>query len=435
MVTATVGSMDEGGRGVAKVGGKVTFIDGALTGETVIISKRKSKPTFDLAVTDSVLRSSVFRSKPKCISYDMCGGCCMQHAELSFQVANKQRVMEEQFRRIGEVFPEVIFTPIQGEQWSYRNRARLSARYVKKKGTALVGFRERKSSFVTDMRSCDVLSKRLSRLIGPLADLISGLSIRDKVPQIEMAEGENGVSLILRNMAELSQPDKSELTDFGDSHNVQIFLQPKGVDSVFKFYPDISDDEMYYNLPDFGLKMIFKPTQFTQVNFAVNRVLVRRAVSLLEPEPGDYIGDFFCGIGNFSLAIARRGGFVHGFEGEASLTKRAIANANLNNLDKRAIFDQINLFKNAQSIANGLKKFNKILIDPPRDGASTLVSAIADGGNPKRIVYVSCNSATLARDAGVLVHEKGYKFYGAGLVNMFPNTSHAEAIAWFERTH
>jgi len=319
-----------------------------------------------------------------------------------------------------------MLAPIHGEEWGYRHRARLSVRYVEGKGGALVGFRERKSTYVADMNSCEVLPPRISNLIAPLKSLISQLSIRDRVPQIEIAVGEDTTVLVFRHLLALSKADEDSLRAFADDHRVQAWLQPEGPDSAHPFHP-VGRDQLYYALPESGLKMYFQPADFTQVNPAVNRLLVQRALNLLEPGPGERIADLFCGIGNFSLPIAARGAQVIGFEGSAPLVERARRNAAANGLV--AQFEVADLF---QPNLDHYGRFDKYLLDPPREGAASLVHALpADW--PRRIVYVSCDPATLARDAEVLVHKKGFTLAAAGIVNMFPHTAHVESIALFER--
>jgi 23S rRNA (uracil1939-C5)-methyltransferase len=355
----------------------------------------------------------------------------MQHLDTRAQVAAKQRVLEDALAHIGSVRPETILPAIYGEPWGYRHRARFSARYVLKKGGALVGFRERRSSYVTDMTSCEVVPPRISALLQPMRELISRLSIPERVPQVELAIGDGTDALVVRILQPLNANDESLLREFADAHGVQFFLQPRGPDSVVPFYP-AHDGVLSYSLPEFSLTIGFSPTEFTQVNPAVNAVLVRRALALLAPQAGERIADMFCGLGNFSLAIARSGAAVAGFEGSRELVARARANAQRNGLDASAEFVQADLFKlNSDSLAR-LGHFDRMLVDPPRDGAVELIKALAADA-PRRIVYVSCNPATLARDAGLLVHTKSYALTAAGVVNMFPHTSHVESVAVFDR--
>ncbi|WP_374538479.1 23S rRNA (uracil(1939)-C(5))-methyltransferase RlmD [Chitinimonas taiwanensis] len=429
---ATVESLDYEGHGVAHVDGKTIFLDGALPFETVEYSSYRKKPTFENAQVTAVLTESFMRTKPKCVHFGVCGGCSLQHAEAGAQVAAKQRVMEENLARIGEVKPETLLTPIYGPTWGYRHRARLSARFVAKKGTVLVGFHEKRSSFIADMRSCEILPKKISDLLVPLRELVMQLSIRERMPQIELALGEHVDVLVLRIMDPISPADEDLLKAFADQHTVQFWLQPKGPDTAYPFYP-LDAPQLSYSLPEFGIVMPYKPTEFTQVNPHINRVLVGRAIRLLDPQPGERIADLFCGLGNFTLPIARRGATVVGIEGSQQLVERAIENAGKNGLADKTEFSVANLFEMTPEIMAGLGHFDRMLIDPPRDGAMEVCKSIDPEHGPKRIVYVSCNPATLARDANVLVNVKGYKMKTAGVVNMFPHTGHVESMAWFER--
>jgi len=318
---------------------------------------------------------------------------------------------------------------IYGQAWGYRHRARLSVRLVPKKGGVLVGFHERKSSFIADMTSCEVLPRRISELLRPLRSLIAGLSIPTRLPQIELAVGEEVTVLVLRILDALTPEDEDALRAFAAQHGIQFWLQTKGPDTAEPFFPQQAP-ALYYSLPEFGVQIYFRPTDFTQVNHSANRILVRRALALLDPRPGERIADLFCGLGNFSLPIASRGADVLGLEGSAELVRRAEDNASNNGLAGRARFQVANLFEAPCSVEFG--RFDKLLIDPPRDGAVEVVKALGEGG-PRRIVYVSCDPATLSRDAEVLVHVKGYRLAAAGVINMFPHTSHVESMALFEK--
>ncbi|MGQ5524586.1 23S rRNA (uracil(1939)-C(5))-methyltransferase RlmD [Chitinimonas sp. PSY-7] len=429
---ATVESLDYEGHGVAHVDGKTIFLDGALPFETVEYSSYRKKPTFENAQVTTVLSESFMRTTPKCVHFGVCGGCSLQHAEASAQVAAKQRVMEENLIRIGEVKPQTLLTPIYGPTWGYRHRARLSARYVAKKGTVLVGFHEKRSSFIADMKSCEILPKKISDLLVPLRELVMQLSIRERMPQIELALGEHVDVLVLRIMEPLTPADETLVKAFADQHTVQFWLQPKGPDTAYPFYP-LDAPQLSYSLPEFGIVMPYKPTEFTQVNPHINRVLVGRAIRLLDPQPGERIADLFCGLGNFTLPIARLGAEVVGIEGSQPLVERAIENAAKNGLATKTTFSVANLFEMTPEIMTGLGHFDRMLIDPPRDGAMEVCKSIPVENGPKRIVYVSCNPATLARDANVLVNVKGYTLKTAGVVNMFPHTGHVESMAWFEK--
>jgi len=430
-VTASIESLDFEGRGVTHVGGKVVFVEGALPGERVELEAFRRKPRYELAITTSVQKASPFRTEPRCGSFGVCGGCSMQHIEPRAQVAAKQRVLEDNFAHIGQVRPETMLAPIHGPVWGYRYRARFSSRYVHKRGATLVGFRERRHSFVADMPTCEVVPSRISALLMPLRSLVDSLSIRERVPQIELAIGVDCDALAFRVLEPPSADDEKRLREFADQCGVHIYLQPGGPDTVRRFYP-AGDELLTYTLPDFDLEFRFALTDFTQVNHQINRVLVRRALSLLDARAGERVADLFCGIGNFSLAIARSGARVSGLEGSSALVERARANARHNLLEARCEFSDVDLFKIDAQQWQGLGHFDKVLIDPPRDGAVELVKAI-NVSPPARVVYVSCNPATLARDAAIMVHSNGYRLRAAGVVNMFPHTSHVESIAVFER--
>lgn len=426
-----VESLDQEGRGVAHLDGKVLFIAGALPGEKVEFSSYRRKPNFEIADATRILSASSARVSPRCRHFGVCGGCSLQHLEPRAQVAAKQRVLEDNLARIGKVRPEVMLAPIHGPTWGYRYRARMSARYVVKKAAMLVGFHERRSSFIADMDSCEILPARISALLPRLRELIAGLSIRDRLPQIELAIGDAVDVLVLRVLDPPGPQDETLLRAFADRHGVQLFLQPKGPETAHPFHP-ADAPQLQYRIPEFELAFPFLPTDFTQVNHEINRVLVRRALALLDPQPGEQVGDFFCGLGNFSLAIARRGARVTGIEGNPGLVRRAQANAASNGLAGRCAFTDRNLFEVTAQDWQALGPFDRVLIDPPRDGAIELVKALG-AQPPARIVYVSCNPATLARDAEVLVHAHGYRLSAAGVINMFPHTSHVESIALFER--
>jgi 23S rRNA (uracil1939-C5)-methyltransferase len=424
-------SLDQEGRGIAHADGKVIFIEGALTGERVTYSTYRKKPSYELAKVEQILRQSYMRVQPKCIHFDMCGGCSMQHLDAQAQVAVKQRILEDNLARIGKVKPERILPPIYGETWGYRQRARLSVRHVLKKGKTLVGFHEKSSRYVADMQHCEILPPKIAALLPLLAQMNEKLSIRDHLPQIELAVGEHVEVLVLRIMQPLSPDDEIIIKQFADTHKVQFWLQSKGPDTVVPFYP-LDAPQLDYSMPEFAITMPYAPTDFTQVNSTLNRLMMSRAMRLLAPQAEERIADFFCGLGNFTLPIARSGATVLGIEGSAPLLKRASTNATYNGLATNTSFKVLNLFEMTPESLATLGRFDKWLIDPPRDGAMALITSIDDEG-PQRIVYVSCNPATLARDAEILVHQKGYVLKSAGVMNMFPHTSHVESIALFER--
>ncbi len=440
-------SLDAEGRGVGHLDnpdgtpGKVIFVEGALPGERVRFESWRKKKSWEAARMTELFRESVLRVKPRCPHFGVCGGCSMQHLEPSAQVAVKQRILEDNLWHIGRVHPARMLRPVYGPYWGYRYRARLSVNYVPKKGGILVGFHERKSRFVADMTSCAILPRHVSDMLVPLRELIASLSIYDKIPQIELAIGEgdgNGLTvMILRIMAPLSPEDESRLKAFADANGVQWWLQTKGPDTVALFYPETR--QLQYSLPESGVTMPFKPSDFTQVNHHINQVLVSKAIRLLQIQPEDRVGDLFCGLGNFTLPIARQAREVVGMEGSSALTERAKAAAQFNGLAEKTDFLTRNLFEMSEAEWISAGRFDRILVDPPRDGALAVCQTIASlsasqaAFKPKRIVYVSCNPSTLARDAGVLVNEGGYALSLAGVVNMFPHTSHVESIAVFDR--
>ena len=421
-----ISALDAAGQGIARSpDGKVAFVEGALAGERVEAEVRYNRRKFDVARLVRVIDASAARRTPKCPYFGACGGCATQHVDLRTQVAAKQRWLEDNLRRIGKTTPETMLAPIYGEEWGYRRRARLSARYVESRGGAMVGFRERRSTHVADMRSCEVLTPEVSALIVPLRELVSALSLRERIPQIEVAVADNEIVLVFRHLLPFTAEDEEKLRTFAQTHRVSLWLQPKGPESARPMLP--GESRLYYALPEFGVRIEFGPTDFTQVNAGVNRMLVSRAVRMLDPQPGERIGDLFCGLGNFSLPLAVSGAHVVGFEGAASLVERARANAKSNGVV--AQFEAMNLVE-PNLLPFG--PFEKILLDPPREGAAELAKSLPDAW-PRRIVYVSCDPATLARDAGILVHTKNFRLAAAGVVNMFPHTAHVESLALFER--
>ncbi|MFZ3285323.1 MAG: 23S rRNA (uracil(1939)-C(5))-methyltransferase RlmD [Telluria sp.] len=435
-------SLDMDARGVGHLRnedgtpGKVIFVEGALPGERVGFLSFKKKKNWEAARMTALQRASSMRVEPACQHFDNCGGCSMQHLEPSAQVAMKQRVLEDNLWHISKVRSENIMRPMYGPTWGYRYRARLSVRHVAKKNTVLVGFHEKKSAFVADMTDCKILPPHIAALLVPLRELIGALSIFDQMPQIEVAVGETVSALVLRIMAPLDANDETMLRAFADRWNIQWWLQTKGPDTAVPYYP--LDKELYYSLPEFGVRMPFKPVDFTQVNHHINRVLVGAALRLLEVQPDDRVADLFCGLGNFTLPLATRAREVVGIEGSTILTGRARDNAAANGLSGKTSFSTRNLFEVSTDDLVQLGKFERMLVDPPRDGAMALCQALAGLRAshpemlPKRIVYVSCSPSTLARDAGILVHEAGYVLRKAGVINMFPHTSHVESMALFE---
>ena len=425
-LTLDITALDAEGRGVARnAEGKVVFVEGALPGEIVETRPLHGKRSFDVARAVSILRESPARRTPRCPHFGVCGGCATQHADSRTQVAAKQRWLEDCLERIGKVRAQCLLPPLYGEEWGYRRRARLSVRHVPSKG-ALVGFRERRSTFVADMLSCEVLPPSASALIPRLRALISALSIRDRVPQVEIAIGDEATVLVFRHLLPLTEADQTSLRRFAEDNGIHVWLQPAGPESAAPLHPS-GRDVLRYSLPEFGIRIAFEPTHFTQVNDPINRALVSRVMRLLDPRPGERIADLFCGLGNFSLPIARLGAHVVGFEASSALVERARANARANGLV--AQFEAADLFR---SRIDPFGPFGKILLDPPREGAVEILKKVGKDW-PSRIVYVSCDPATLARDAAVLVHTHGFTLQAAGVVNMFPHTAHVESVALFER--
>lgn len=425
---AEVVSLAHDGRGVARPSGKAVFVAGALPGERVSLQRTRRRRSYDEADLVEVLRPARERVLPACAHFGTCGGCALQHLEPAAQVEFKRAHLEEQFARVGKVAPGRWLEPLRGPEWHYRRRARLGARHVTKKGRVLVGFRERASGYVTDVQHCHVLAEPAGSLVGPLGGLLDSLRIRERVPQIEVAVAETATVLVFRVLEPPSLDDRQKLREFGATHGVEVWLQPGGYDTVAPLDPPAS--RLTYSLPEFGVTLEFQPVDFLQVNGELNRRMVTLAVDLLDPGPGDAVLDLFCGLGNFSLPLARRAGRVTGVEGEQGLVERARANAALNGI-ANATFHQANLAADLRGESWVGQGCDLVLLDPPRAGAAEILPALAAAG-PRRIVYVSCHPGSLARDAGLLVHTHGYRLAAAGAMDMFPHTAHVESIAVFE---
>lgn len=451
-------SLDLEAQGVARrPDGKVVFVDGALPFELVSAQVNRKKNNWEQATLTDIHRESSQRVRPGCSHFGLhagaCGGCKMQHLHVGAQVAVKQRVLEDNLWHLGKVKPETLLRPIEGPAWGYRYRARLSVRHVIKKGTVLVGFHERKSRYVADMSECPVLPPHVNAMLLPLRALVAGMEARDTCPQIELACGDDVTALVLRHLEPLSDTDLARLRSFAAEHGVQWWLQPKGPDTVRLL--DAGGPQLSYSLPEFGIVMPFKPTDFTQVNPHINRVLVSRALRLLEVRSDERVIDWFCGLGNFTLPLATQAREVLGIEGSEALVARSRENYAGNQAARSEAplcptgFVARNLFEMTPEMLVADGYADRWLVDPPREGAFALAKALSDlhqqhlaqPGSlpqgwtaPKRIVYVSCNPATLARDAGLLVHQGGYRCTAAGAVNMFPHTAHVESMAVFERT-
>jgi 23S rRNA (uracil1939-C5)-methyltransferase len=421
------------GRGLSRFEGKVVFVDGALPGETVRATFTSSRGSFAEARTDEVLTASPDRVIPACSFFQSCGGCSLQHYAAARQLAFKEAVLHERLEHAlgGSTYDKLPV--ISGEQLGYRRKARLAVRYVPKKGKALVGFRERHSAFITDMDSCVVLDPRVSSLLPALSSLVGQLHCHDQLPQIEVAVGDpvsgsNACALVFRHLQTLDQHDLELLLAFGREHALDIYLQPKGPDTVHRVLPTAGEDRLSYELPEFGLRLAFHPLDFTQVNAGINRQMVARAVQLLDPRPGERVLDLFCGLGNFTLPLATCSLQVVGVEGSAAMVERGQENARRNGIDN-ASFICADLTLPPEQHSWLQQGFDKVLLDPPRSGALEVLPALI-AARPRRIVYVSCNPATLARDAALL-GTQGYVLKAAGAMDMFPHTSHVEAIALF----
>ena len=429
----TVESLDLEARGIARREGKVVFIEGALPGERVTVNVFRKKPSFEIGKVQVIARQSSQRVVPKCIYAGICGGCMMQHLEPAAQVAVKQRALEDSLAHIGGLKPESMLPALHGPAWGYRYRARFGVRLVTKKGGVLVGFHERKSSFIADMHSCQILPPHVSALLLPLRQLVTNLSMPDRIPQIEVSVGDRVTALVLRHLMPLTEDDVALLRAFASQYDIQWWLQSKGPDTVVLLDPS-QEGDLAYVLPEFGLRMPFRPTDFTQVNQQINQALVSKAVKLLGVQNTDRVADMFCGLGNFTLPLATQAQSVVGVEGSEMLTRRAGEAATLAGIDN-ATFNTLNLFEVDSQWLASRGKFDRMLIDPPREGAlavSQAIAGLAPELKPSRIVYVSCNPATLARDAATLVTDGGYLLKTAGVINMFPHTGHVESIAVFD---
>lgn len=428
---AVIERLSHDGRGVARVDGKVVFIDDALPGERVRFRYARRHRRYDTGALLEVVAPAPERvAVPPCPHFGTCGGCSLQHLQPEAQIAAKEAVLREQLERIGKVEPARWFAPLTGPVWGYRRKARLGVRVVPKKGGVLVGFRERRHSFITPLAECKTLDPRFARLLPTLPELIGGLSCPDRLPQIELAAGDGDAALVFRHLDPLTDGDRERLAAFGEGEGVQVHLQPGGPESVHPLWPD-SPPPLSYDLPVYDLRFCFGPTDFTQVNAEVNRRMVDQAIALLALARGDRLADLYCGIGNFTLPAARRGAQALGIEGGPALLRRAGENAERNDIGN-VRFRQADLEDEGLSIPWQDFAIDKLLLDPPRSGAMKALKRLG-AQRPARIVYVSCYPATLARDAEYLVRVLGYRLQGAGVVDMFPQTSHMESMALFVR--
>ncbi|KQZ74767.1 23S rRNA methyltransferase [Rhodanobacter sp. Root561] len=432
---AQITDLGHDGRGVARIDGKTVFVSGGLLGETVIAKLRKRHRHFDEAEVVEVITASPHRVEPRCQHFALCSGCSLQHLDASSQIAAKQRVLAENFERIGKVTPQSWLPPLTAEPWGYRRKGRLSVRNVAKKGSVLVGFREEQNPrFVTPIQRCEVMHPSLGPKVGLLAELLGTMDAVDTIAQIEFAAGDDLMALVFRHLQPLSERDLAALTAFGQQHGFAIYLQPGGVSSVHPLWPEnprlafriASDDPRFADV-----ELEFQPLDFVQVNAGMNQLMMARAMELLDPQPTDRVLDLFCGLGNFTLPIARRVAEVVGVEGEHGLVERAAQNAARNGIDN-AKFHVANLFEDQRHTDWAKQPWDKLLLDPPRAGADKVLEYLPRK-QTNRIVYVSCHPASLARDAGILVNQHGFRLTSAGVMDMFPHTAHVESIAVFER--
>lgn len=425
-VTATIDSLSPEGRGVARIDGKTTFIEGALPGEQVSFVYDNIRSKFSEGHTVEVLKASDLRVEAKCQHAHICGGCSLQHMDAEAQIQHKQSILLGHFEHIAKVKPDEVLPPLTGPLWGYRKKARLGVRYVRKKERVLVGFREKGKPYLADLNQCEVLHPSVGYHLQDLADLVRSLDCYESIAQIEVAVDDTHAAMIFRNLVEVNLADKDKLIQYAKNNAVDLYLQPKGPDSVTLLYPDSAD--LSYSTEE-GLQVHFKPDDFTQVNSEINIKMIQRAIELLDLQASDKILELFCGLGNFTLPLARRCASVTAVEGDKTLIDRANENAKLNNISNIS-YHVANLMEDVKGMPWLKGDYNKILIDPPRSGAIEVLPHIAKL-NAERILYISCNPATLARDADFLVNEAGYHLVKAGVMDMFPHTAHVESIAMF----
>ncbi len=417
------------GRGVARIDGKTVFVSGALPGEHARIQLTKRSRHFDEAKIDELITRSPDRIEPRCVHFGTCSGCSLQHLPPAAQIAAKQRVLAENFERIGKVEPQRWLDPLTDEPWGYRRKGRLSVKWVAKKDKVLVGFREENPRFVADLSICHTLLPAVGERIAALGELVGSLEAKASIAQIEIAAGDDTVALTFRNLQPLSESDRAALTAFGQAHALAVLLQPGGPDSVTPLWPD--EVPLSFRIPDYDIDIAFRPLDFIQVNAGINQRMIARALELLDPQPTDNVLDLFCGLGNFTLPIARKVGHVVGVEGEAALVARSRENAMRNGI-ANSEFVAADLFADHRAASWATRPYDKLLLDPPRSGAAAVLEYLPRKGTD-RIVYVSCHPGSLARDAGTLVEQHGFTLVAAGVMDMFPHTAHVESIGLFER--
>lgn len=429
--TAVVHSLSHDGRGITTLANKTTFVRGALPTETITYKITQKRSTYNEADALAILIPSSERVTPPCAHFGLCGGCSLQHMSADIQLALKQQTLLDQLKHFGHVEPQDILPPLNANLLGYRRKARLGVKFVIKKDKVLVGFREKASNYLAELEGCAVLHPQVGERFGELKHLIASLALYKEIPQIEVAIGDNDVALVFRHLQPLCQTDIEKLTAFGEKHRFQIYLQPNPPQAVYKLWPADQHERLTYTLPDYGLEFLFHPLDFTQINLEMNRLMVNQALALLAIHPDDSVLDLFCGIGNFTLPLALQARHVTGVEGGTEMVRRGQANA-LHNGVNNVVFYAANLMEPPAAASWIKAKYDKILLDPPRAGAKEILAHFKTF-DAEKIVYVSCNPATLARDAGELVNQCGYSLKQAGVMNMFPHTSHIEAMAVFEK--
>lgn len=428
---AQITALSHDGRGIAHCNGKATFIDNALPGETVEFKYRRRHSRFDEGYSINILTAANSRATPQCSSYGICGGCSLQHLNSAAQISEKQKILENQLQHIGKVKPKHWLEPLCGPVWGYRHKARLGVRFVEKKSQLLIGFREKNNSqLITDMQRCEILHPHVGHAIELLKSMINQLENKRHIPQIEVAIGDATTALVIRHLQALSDSDIACLTQFAAQHNYHIYLQPNKMDSIHRLWPSTAPELLSYALSDFDLQLQFKPSDFTQINPYINRLMIKQALDLLALQPDDSVLDLFCGLGNFTLPIAKKCQQVLGIEGDKIMVQRAVHNAQHNHITN-AKFICADLFTQPAISAWPMQQFTKIVLDPPRSGAIEIIPHLKQFA-AQRIVYVSCNPATLARDAGEIVHKLNYRLSAVSVIDQFPHTSHVEAMALFE---
>jgi 23S rRNA (uracil1939-C5)-methyltransferase len=429
--TAQINNISHDGRGIAHIDGKITLIDNALPGEQVEFCYRKRHPKFDEGYAVNIITKAAERVEPRCPHYGICGGCSLQHLEPTAQITTKQQHLLEQLLHFGKVQPKEILSPLTGSVYNYRHKARLSVKYLAAKDKVLVGFREKNSHFIADLTRCEVLALPVGQLIEPFKKLIATLEIKQHIPQLEIAIGDDATAIILRHLIAIPDADCQKLQQFAQEHNISLYLQPGNLESIHLLWPKQEKINISYFFPLYDLELFFHPANFSQVNPVINQQMIQQAITLLDPQANDEILDLFCGFGNFTLPLAKYAKHVIGIEGEKKMIACAKANAEHNHLHNIS-FDVADLTKPETFGAWAKRTYNKILLDPPRTGAEAILNTVTQM-KPQKILYISCNPATLARDAGILVNTLGYQLTKAGVMDMFPHTSHVEAMAVFEK--